>query len=77
MPNGTGVVRPYTFLDVLMTINDQVNQVSQQTSGSVTGISVVGEADEASFTLADSAYGVAVTSPLVWDGTVWGSGIYG
>jgi hypothetical protein len=73
----TGVVRPYTLLDVLMTINDQVNQVQQTVSGSVTGISVVGEDDEPSVTMADSTYGVALSTAPTWGNTVWGSGAWG
>lgn len=78
MPNGTGVVRPMTFLDVLMTINDQVNQAQQMSSGgSVTGISVVVEDDEPSAPTADNAYGVAITPAPTWGNTVWGSGVWG
>lgn len=76
-----GVVRPYTLLDVLMTINDQVGQVQQAVTGSVTGISVVAEDDEPSFTIADSAVGAAVAMAPVWSTTsvlaTWGSGVWG
>lgn len=68
-----GTVRPYTLADVLMTINDQVNQVQQSVSGSITGISVVAEDDEPAVTTSDTALAVAVTSPPVWGNTVWGS----
>lgn len=77
----TGVVRPYTLLDVLMTINDQVGQVQQAVSGTITGISVVAEDDEPSVATADSALGAAVATAPVW-ATVstlatWGSGVWG
>ncbi len=73
----TGVVRPYTFLDILMTINDQVGAVQQAVSGSVSAISVVAEDDEPSFTMADNALASPVTPAPVWGSTVWGSGVWG
>jgi hypothetical protein len=77
----TGVVRPYTLTDVLMTINDQVNQVQQAVTGSVTGISVVAEDDESSMTTSDAVTAVPVTPAPVWATTnglsTWGSSVWG
>ncbi len=73
----TGVVRPYTLLDVLMTINDQVGAVQQAVSGTVTNITVIAEDDEPSFVGSDSALAAAVTPAPVWGSTVWGSGVWG
>lgn len=72
----TGMVRPYNLTDVLMTINDQVNQVQQTVSGSVTGISVVAEDDESTFTLTDTATGIAIATTPTWGNMRWGSGAY-
>lgn len=65
-----GIVRPYTLLDVLSTINDQLGQQAAS-STSITGIGYFGEADEM-LMLSDSVTGV-VGSPPGWDGGNWGA----
>lgn len=67
-----GVNRPYTLVDVLGTINDQLGAVSNAQGASAPGLGLVVEADETT-TMADSATGTAAV-PTTWDTGVWGQG---
>lgn len=70
MPS-SGVVRPYTLVDVLGTINDQTQQALQGAT-TVNGVGFFGEADETA-TAADTA-ATYVTTPQGWDqGYPWGA----
>lgn len=68
-----GVNRPYTLVDVLMTIYDQTGATSQSQGGtqgapSITGVVI--EVDETA-TVADSAVAVSAAN-RGWDQEVWG-----
>lgn len=68
----TGVFRPYTLLDVLGTMNQQITDMTgaQQM---VTGFGTLAEADE-SMTASDSATATLVTaSGVTWDNATWGT----
>jgi len=70
-----GVLRPYTLVDVLNTINDQTGMGSQGATSSLTiPLSSVGEVDEAT-TVADSAFG-SVSTSTAWDRGVWNAGTW-
>jgi len=70
----SGVFRPYTLVDVLGTMNQQI---SDMTGGqAVTGFGTFAEADEA-MTTTDSAMATLVTaSTATWDGATWGTFIW-
>jgi hypothetical protein len=71
MAAGSGVFRPYTFVDVLGTINQQSTQSSSTTQ--IDGVGFVGESDE-TMTGADSATDLLQTAAMsVWDTALWGS----
>lgn len=65
MPKGSGVIRPYTLVDVLSTIYNQTSQLSQQLTGSSGSIGIIGEVNEVS-TSVDTTFGT-VSSKLGWD----------
>jgi hypothetical protein len=66
-----GVFRPYTLVDVLGTMNQQITDMSG--SQSVTGFGTFAEADEA-MTATDSATATPITaSTATWDNVTWGT----
>lgn len=70
----SGVFRPYTLVDVLGTMNQQIGDLNG--SQTVTGFGVLGEADENALAT-DSATGTAVTaSTATWDNTNWGTFVW-
>lgn len=71
-----GVLRPYTLVDVLSTINDQSGLGSGQNSSTVLTVplSDVGEVDETTAT-SDSAFG-AVSVATTWNEGVWNAGYW-
>ena len=65
-----GVIRAYTLVDVLATINSQNNTGNQGNTVLTTPLSAVGEVDE---TVPSSDLAASVTSmPKGWDQEVWG-----
>lgn len=70
MTNGTGVLRPYTLVDVLGTIYDQATQGNTGTTALTTPLSAVAEVDD-TVTLSDSATGLSQAN-RGWDQEVWG-----
>lgn len=70
MTNGTGVIRPYTLVDVLGTIYDQASLGNTGNTALTTPLSAVGEVDE-TVTSADSATALS-SAPKGWDQEVWG-----
>lgn len=69
-----GVFRPYTLVDVLGTMNQQIGALNG--AQTITGFGVLSEVDESS-TITDSATGTAVTaSTAVWDAATWGTFVW-
>lgn len=71
MPAGSGVFRPYTFVDILGTINQAASQPigTQQ----IDGVGFVAESDE-QMTAADSVTSLLQTAAMAsWDQGQWGS----
>jgi hypothetical protein len=67
----SGVYRPYTLVDVLGTMNQQITDMTG--SESVTGFGTFAEADE-NVTATDSATATLETaSAAVWDAVTWGT----
>lgn len=67
----SGVFRPYTLVDVLGTMNQQITDMTG--SQSVTGFGTFAEADE-EMTMDDSATATLVTaSTVTWDNATWGT----
>lgn len=65
-----GVLRPYTLVDILGTINDQNGLGSQGSSTTLTvPLSAVAESDETT-TASDSAFAQSQTN-ITWDQGVW------
>lgn len=64
-----GVFRPYTLVDVLGTMNEQL---SQPTGDTINGLGNFAETDE-STTIADSMTTTLVVGTYAWDAGVWGS----
>lgn len=69
-----GVYRPYTWVDILGTLNNGVQQANQGAT-TITGASIVGEADE-TIIVTDSVTGT-VTTNLGWDQATWGTFTWG
>lgn len=68
----TGVFRPYTLLDVLGTMNQQITDMSGALQ-TVTGFGTLAEADETLGAI-DSATATLVTaSGVTWDNATWGT----
>jgi hypothetical protein len=67
-----GVIRPYTLVDVLGTLNQQ----STQNAGSFTGLATFGEADETLGAI-DSVTATLNTTPATWDNGAWGQFTWG
>lgn len=65
-----GVFRPYTLVDVLGTINDELNSQGQSDT-QINGLGTFAETDE-STTMADSA-ATTVQANSTWDSGVWGA----
>lgn len=65
-----GILRPYTLIDILATINDQAGQQQADSTALTAPLSSVAEADEQT-TVSDSATG-SVRAPQGWDQGVWG-----
>lgn len=65
-----GVFRPYTFVDILGTLNNGVQQASQGDT-TITGTGVISEADETN-TMSEASVTGTVTTNLGWDQTTWG-----
>ena len=65
-----GVIRPYTLLDVLSTINNQNNNTGQFDT-TTSGLGDFAEADEPSITTADAATAATPVNPG-WDQSEWG-----
>jgi hypothetical protein len=67
----SGVFRPYTLVDVLGTMNQQIsNMTATQT---VTGFGTFAEVDD-KMSATDSATGTLVTaSTVTWDNATWGT----
>lgn len=66
-----GVFRPYTLVDVLGTMNQQITDVSG--AQTVTGFGTFAEADEGMIA-ADSMTSVLKTaSAATWDSVTWGT----
>lgn len=68
-----GVLRPYTLVDVIGTINGQNN--ADQGTTDTAGLGDFAETDEAT-SIGDSMAGTIQTNP-VWDAGYWGSVIWG
>lgn len=70
-----GVLRPYTLVDVLGTINDQSGLGSQSASTALTvPLSTVGEVDETT-SVGDAAFG-SLSTATTWDQGVWNAGTW-
>lgn len=65
-----GVVRPYTLVDILGTLNSQ-SQGSANVATSISGIGYYAEVDESS-TSSDTA-STQVTALIGWDQQNWGA----
>jgi hypothetical protein len=69
-----GVFRPYTLVDVLGTMNQQISEMAG--GQAVTGFGTFAEADEA-MTTTDTVTSTLVTaSTATWDGATWGTFIW-
>lgn len=66
-----GVFRPYTFVDILGTLNNGVQQASQG-ENTITGTGVIGEVDETS-NMSEAAVTGTVTTNQGWDQVTWGT----
>lgn len=67
----SGVFRPYTLVDVLGTMNQQIGALSG--SQTVTGFGVLAEVDDA-MKASDSATATTVAvSTATWDNATWGT----
>lgn len=70
----SGVFRPYTLVDVLGTMNQQITDMSG--AQSVTGFGTFAEADETMSTT-DSVTSTLVTaSTATWDNATWGTFVW-
>lgn len=69
-----GVLRPYTLVDILGTLNGGVQQATQGTT-TITGTSVVAESDETT-AFSDTVTGT-VTTNQGWDQVTWGTVSWG
>lgn len=70
----SGVFRPYTLVDVLGTMNQQIGELNG--SQTVTGFGVLAEVDDA-MTADDSATAtVVVASTATWDNATWGTFVW-
>jgi hypothetical protein len=70
----SGVFRPYTLVDVLGTMNQQITDMTG--SQSVTGFGTFAEADE-EMTTTDSVTSTLVTaSTATWDNATWGTFVW-
>lgn len=67
-----GVLRPYTLVDVLSTINNQNGVGNTNPTVLTVPLSEVGEVDEAA-TMGDSAFASSQTN-ITWDQGVWSAG---
>jgi hypothetical protein len=67
-----GVFRPYTLVDVLGTMNEQI---TAPTGDTITGVGYFAETDEA-FTLADKIATTVQATPA-YDAGVWGAFTWG
>lgn len=70
MATAPGVHRPYTFVDILGTINGGLQDTSQGTT-TITGTSPIGEVDENS-TMSEASVTGTVTTNLGWGQATWG-----
>lgn len=71
-----GVLRPYTLVDVLSTINDQSGAGSQGSATALTvPLSTIAEADETTAS-SDSAFASTQTGGILWDQGVWSAGTW-
>lgn len=71
-----GVLRPYTLVDVLSTINSQNGQGSMGNPTTLTvPLSSIAEADE-TVVSADSAFVSTQTGAALWDQGVWSAGTW-
>lgn len=66
-----GVIRPYTLVDILGTLNDQNGLGSQGTAALTTPLSAGGEVDEAVAPQPDSAFAYSSVD-IGWDQGTWG-----
>lgn len=67
----SGVFRPYTLVDVLGTMNQQITDMNG--AQAVTGFGTFTEADETT-SISDSATSALVTaSAVTWDNATWGT----
>lgn len=72
-----GVLRPYTLVDVLSTINNQNGQGSMGNPATLTvPLSTVAEADETASS-SDTAFASTQTGGALWNGEVWCAGTWG
>jgi hypothetical protein len=69
-----GVYRPYTWVDILGTLNGGLQQ-AQQGDTTITGTSLVAEVDE-NMVVTDSVTGTVSTN-LGWDQATWGTFVWG
>lgn len=65
-----GVLRPYSLVDVLNTINNQNGMGSTSPTTLTTPLSTVAEADETA-TATDTAFATSQTGGTLWDQGVW------
>lgn len=75
-----GVIRPYTLVDLLGSINGQSQGSSDTTTGaSATGFGQVAEADEQipATSVTDTATGLASASAPGWGSVTWGGYAWG
>lgn len=68
-----GVFRPYTWVDILGTLNSGVQDATQGTT-TITGTSIVGETGEVA-TSSDTVTGT-VTTNQGWDQVTWGTFVW-
>lgn len=65
-----GVFRPYTFVDVLGTLNNGLQQATQGDT-TITGTGLIGEANENS-TMSEASVTGTLTTNQGWDQVTWG-----
>jgi hypothetical protein len=66
-----GVYRPYTWVDILGTLNNGLQQATQGTT-TITGISAIGEVDE-NIVMTDTVTGTVVSTAPGWNQATWGT----
>lgn len=66
-----GVFRPYTFVDILGTLNNGVQDATQGTT-TITGTGVISEVDESN-TMSEASVTGTVTTNQGWDQVTWGT----